>query len=407
MKKRVAKLITDQKDIDFLLNIKYEDITLSFMMKTFGKINKKSRFNPYDILVIPPDSYGPKGKRNKNKFRTTVGVWIYNKFFIENLLFDLFHYINKTIDKKVMKKIDGKLAYSVLEDKITTDTLSEYENRVEKMMPCISILSPGITEKMLLSSKEMNKKKKQIYPKYKERIEKGDPLAAEEMEKELKDYARLYLDGDPSMDSYNSGARGDFDNHYKNMYIMKGAIKDPDPDKGYNIMLSNFVDGVSKEEYGTFANSLAAGPFNRARKTADGGYWEKEFLYAYQHVVLEKEGSDCGSKTYKTVTLTKDNVSLWMYSFIVEGSRLVELNSDNVDKYMNKTVKFRFSAFCHSKTGVCNACIGNLPYKLGIKNIGMVLPKIPSVLKSLSMKSFHESLVKSVEMDVGKAFGIQ
>ena len=48
------------------------------------------------------------------------------------------------------------------------------------------------------------------------------------MEKELIDYALDYLGDDPSLDLYLSGARSNIGNHFKNMYIMKGAIRNPD-----------------------------------------------------------------------------------------------------------------------------------------------------------------------------------
>lgn len=408
--KRIAKIITDKKEIDFLLGLKEEDITLSFMMETFGKFDGKSRFNPYDIFNVPPNSYGPVNKRNKNSFKTTVGLWIFNIYFIQNELFDIFGYINETVGKKKFKNINKVLSHALLEDRIDTDQLEHYLMKTQKVMPYVSILCPGYTMKMLESTKIMNKKKAELYKKYKDRLSTGTDdaaVAASEMEKELMDYAAEYLDGDPSMDSFNSGARGDFGNNYKNMFLMKGAIADPDPDKGYDIMLSNYMDGVSKEEYHMLANSLAAGPYARAKKTETGGYLEKQFLSGYQHVTLDKPGSDCHTNKTLKVLLNKSNIESWLYSYMVEGSRLVELNSMNMDKYIGKEVKFRFSALCKSKTGICNVCMGNLPYKLDIMNIGAATPKIPSVLKMLSMKSFHASVVEFAEMDVMKAFGLK
>lgn len=405
MAKRVAKEITNKDDIDFLLNLKSEDITYSFMNENFGKYDGKCRFNTYDIITIPKGYYGKEGKKNKNSFTTTVGRWIFNKTFIEPELFDILGYINKPVTSGEYKAINRKLSYALMEDKIDIDTLNRFLDRVETFMPYINIYSPGLTEKMITSSKVINKKKKELYNKYKKEIDAGDYIVVEKMEAELKDFAREYLKDDPSMDAFLSGATGSFDNHYKNMYIMKGAIKDPDPNKGYNIMLSNYIDGVSKDEYKTLANSLAAGPYSRGKKTEVGGHWEKQFLYAYQHITLDKKGSDCGSTTYKKVLLTEKNIQLWMYSYMVENGKLVELNSDNMDKYIGKEVKFRFSAFCKSKTGKCNACMGNKLYKLGITNVGMATAKIPSVLKLVSMKAFHDSVVKTVDMDVMKAFG--
>ena len=186
---------------------------------------------------------------------------------------------------------------------------------------------------------------------------------------------------------------------------MKGATKDPDPRKGYNIATSNYIEGIKKEDYAIYANSLTEGPYARAVKTKDGGYWEKLFKAAYQHIVLDEEGSDCGTDKYITPTLTEDNIDNYMYSYIIEGSKLVELNSKNKSKYLNKKVKMRFASMCKSKTGICNKCAGNLFYKLGIRNIGMATPILASTLKNLSMKSFHDSTVKFHEIDVAKAFG--
>ena len=92
---RQSKMITNQKDIDFLLNVKEDDMTFSFFMETFGEMNGTSKFHPYDLVIIPENSYGPEGKRNKNSFVTTVGIWIFNKYFIEKDLFDILHYVNE------------------------------------------------------------------------------------------------------------------------------------------------------------------------------------------------------------------------------------------------------------------------------------------------------------------------
>ena len=405
--KRVARTITNKDDIEYLLNITEDEITLSFVMENFGTFNNKCRFNPYDIVSFPPNSYGPEGKRNKNTMTTTVGLWVYNKYFFEKELFNLFKYMNKTVNKGVFGKINADISYALLEDDIDIRVMENYLMKTQKVMPFVSILSPGFTMKMLTSSKEIEKKKKQLMPKYKARLEAGDELAAEELEAELKAYAREYLADDPSMDCYNSGARGSFDNNYKNMFIMKGASKDPDPNKGYDIMLSNLMDGVSKEDYVALSNSLAAGPYQRAKKTSVGGYLEKQFVEAFQHIVLDKEGTDCHTDKYIKVYLTDKNISDWMYSYIIDGNSLVELNSKTKSKYLGKEVKMRFASLCKSKTGYCNKCVGNLFYKLGFRDIGLALASVPATLKNLSMKSFHDSVVKTTTMDVMKAFNIK
>lgn len=406
MSSRKSKRITSPKDIEYLVNIKEKDITTSFIMDTFGEFETGQRFRPYDIIEIPANSYGPEGKKNKKPFVTTVGIWIFNKYFIEEDLFDMFKYVNKTIDKKMYGKLNNEISVAVLEDRLPLETMKRFNMKTQKCMPYISILAPNYTDKMLTCTEVINKKKKELYKKYEEQIKKGDEIAASRMEKELLDFAIEYMGDDPSMDMFISGARGSIGNNFKNMFVMKGVIKDPDPNakQKYNVAMSNYIDGISPDEYALFANSLAAGPYARAKKTENGGYREKLFLRAFQHLTLDPPGSDCGTKRYIEVILTESNINEWMYSYIIEGSKLVELTSQNKSKYIGKKVKVRFSALCESKTGICNKCMGNLYYRLDKTNVGTSLTQIPSVQKNIAMKSFHDSTQSLYDMDLEKIF---
>ena len=90
-----------------------------------------------------------------------------------------------------------------------------------------------------------------------------------------------------------------------------------------------------------------------------------------------------------------------------EGNKLVELTSENMNQYIGKTVQFRFASLCEAENGVCNACAGNIFYRLGVKNIGAAAPQIASKLKNVAMKAFHDSQVRMVEMDPMEAFGLK
>lgn len=98
--KRVSNIITKKEDLDFLLNITDKSITRTFIMECFGEFDGKRRFNPYDQITIPAGYYGTNKKKNKNSFKTTVGIWIYNKYFIEPDFVDIFGYITKKLIRK-------------------------------------------------------------------------------------------------------------------------------------------------------------------------------------------------------------------------------------------------------------------------------------------------------------------
>lgn len=406
---RKAAEIKDNELIQYLLSLKEDDcLTLSTMIELLGDFGDGEKCKPYDYFQVPANTYGSENKKNKKPFYTTVGLWIFNKAFIEQDLFDLFGYIDEPINKKTHGKINSQLSYAIIEDKISLDVLKRFEMKTQKFMPLVSILSASYTDKMLTITESINKKKKELLKKYSNEIKNNDPKMMDTIEKELLDYAKDLLKDDPSMDMFDSGARASFGNNFKNMFVSKGAIKNPDPDKGYDLITSSYMDGITKEEYPAFAASLSAGPYSRAKKTETGGYWEKLFLKAFQHLKLLPAGSDCGTTKTLKVYLSENNIDNWMYSYIVEGSKLIELTSENRNKYLNKEVKFRFSALCEAKDGhFCNKCAGNLFYRLDMINVGSVTPQIPSKIKGLLMKKFHDSVINFSEIDVEKAFGFK
>lgn len=410
--KRVSREIKDPKDIEYLVKLTEDDITTSLIMELFGDFKDHQWFNPYDILTIPTGMYGgklPDGKekRNKQPFTTTVGRLIFNKYFIEcePELLKFVGYVNDNVGKKVYGKLFDSLGYAVLEDEISIDTYKRFCKKSQKFMPYVSILAPNHSMNMLTITKKINKRKAELIKQNQEAFDKGDVYVVDQVSKELLAYAKELMQDDPAMDMFLSGAGGSFENNFKNMFIMRGSVQDPDPRKSYNIITSNYVDGVSQDEYSKLANTLAAGPYSRSKKTELGGYWEKLFLQSLQHVILKEPGSDCGTKRHIEMNVTEKNIGSIMYCYVInnDGS-LTEINSKNKDKFIGKKVKLRFSSMCEAKDGICNACAGNLFYRLGIRNIGAATPQIPSRLKVLSMKLFHDDQLNFTEMDPMSAF---
>lgn len=414
MEKRVSKLITKKEDVDYILSIKEEDITTSFIMENFADFGEGPRFQPYDLIEVPVGGYGgklPNGKekRNKNKFTTGVGRLIFNKFFFESEpeLLDAIGYIDDNVTKKLYGRVLNQLGYLMLEDRVSEEVYKRFCKKSQKMMPYVSILAPNHSDNMLTITKKINKRKEQLLKEHAEELAPKDDNSVkvfDQISNELLDYAKELMKDDPAMDMFASGAGGSFENNFKNMFIMRGAVKDPTPNKGYNLITSNYVDGINKDEYAAIANTLAAGPYARSKKTEVGGYWEKLFMAAFQHIVLLDPGSDCGTDRYIEMNVTDKNIDSIMYSYAIVGNKLVEITSENRDQFIGKKIKLRFSSMCRAKNGICNKCAGNLFYRLGIKNVGAATPQIPSKLKLLSMKLFHDDQLNFVEMDPMKAF---
>ena len=404
---RTSVMIKDQSFIDEFFKLEEHDLLkLSTAMKYFGKFNGKTLCHPYDLIQVPIGVYGPEGKKNKNTFTTTIGMYWFNKVFIEKDLFDLFDgWFGEPVNDDTLGDISDRISFALLEDKVELRVLKEFLMKCQKFQPYSNVLATGFSERMLTISSKLEAKKKALLKKYEKEIEAGDEIISAKIEKEVLEEAKKLLEGDPSLDMYASGARGSFKNNFKNLFVFKGASKDPDPGKGYNIITSNYIDGVTKDDYVKVARSLAEGPYKRGKKTALGGWWEKLVLRAYQHLIIGPPGSDCGTKRYVEVTLTKKNYSMFMYNYIIEGNKLIELTYDEMMKRIGQTVKMRFSAVCEMEGNkFCSKCLGESLYRIGIHNIGTATPQLMSRIKNISMKSFHDSQVKIHEIDVEAMF---
>ena len=400
----VGRLSRDEikKDLpQVLLHLKEDDISATLFYNIFGDFKGANICNPYDILQVPPGVY----HNNKNWFTTTVGIWFFNIWFIDKELFHIFGYVNENINKKKFGKMNRQLSYALIEDKITIDELKRFLEKSQHIMSFEIAISPNMDEELMTITKKLNKKSKELFGANKEALDNGDVALAEKLENELLAYAQDLLKDDPAIDTYNSGSGASWEN-FKSFFIDKGMNYNPNT-REFTMVRSNYLDGISAEDYSIVAASMSGPSYSRSKKTAVGGYYSKLMTAAYQHLVLEKEGSDCGTKNFVWATLTKDNIHAWMYNWMIEGSRLVELTSDNMDKYIGKKVKFRFASMCESKNGFCSKCAGNLFYRIGVKNVGIAQSQVAEKLKAKMLAAFHVSAVKVAEMDVNKAFNIK
>jgi predicted alpha/beta superfamily hydrolase len=80
--------------------------------------------------------------------------------------------------------------------------------------------------------------------------------------------------------------------------------------------------------------------------TSVAGYITKKLFTVYQGVSLDKYGSDCHTKKYRTVTITNKNASAVMNRFILDGNKLIELTAEVMPKYIGKKVKMRSPLYC-------------------------------------------------------------
>jgi len=396
-------LTNEQKQ--FFLNLKPDDITAEFIETNFAdrsivdKETKKfrvipSKYKTYDTFTLEKGEYF-----NKEKITTNIGLFIYNKLIIEESFSDIVGYINTPINAKTHSGIEDKLSKALLTDKITVEDMAKYLNRTQWLgYQFNSIFSGSFTMKILKPDANVIKLRDKLIKENKKELDDGNVVTAVKVEEEVKALARKEMKDDPGMDLYNSGAKGSFDNNYKNIAVMKGPVFNPTTGK-WDMVQSNFMEGIRKEEIPSYGTAIITGAYPKAVGTQTSGYFSKQLTAAFQGIVLDAPGSDCGSKGYLEITITPWVKQDLMYRNIIENGKIVHLDETNIDKYMNKTVKLRSPMYCTSDN-LCRVCAGSMYDKLGIDNIGLTASKVSSTMLNLNMKKFHNSTASIKKIDL-------
>lgn len=398
---RPARKITEAEKKE-LLELKPDDLTFTKLVYLFGDTTdaqnafsgvKKSKFSTWDEMTLDPSEYFVK-----EKTKTTVGRFIFNKYLIERFGFQsVLGYVNEPVTQGKYESIESQLAKALIDDKISiNDFYDYYDYRDTLGMQLNSVITTSFSEKTIACPPEIAKRKEELFKKYDDKLNEGDIVTSEKIEKELTSEAKKLLADDPGMDLYNSGARGNFGN-YKNMMLYKGATMNNITGE-YEIVRSSFMDGITKQDIPSFGTSVVSGAYPKAVGTAESGYLTKQLLAAMQGEVLDEHGSDCGTKKTISYIMTPKDTRDFEYRYIVENGKYVCLIPEIIGKYVGKPIKLRSPMYCKGKH-ICNICAGELNYKLDNLNIGLGCPQISTKLLKMGMKKFHTANIKSNQID--------
>lgn len=391
--------VADAATKQYFLKIKSEDIGIKFLTELFGwrsvidPETKKPKFIPPKYKQNTRLTLYAREYINETEVQTNLGILIFNKMLIEPYLTKIIPggYYNEVMDKKGRSKlfniVSDALKYKKITPEETWPFLKAYEFYSTK---CVTIFSPSYTEKILVPSTQYIKEKNEFYKN------NPNPTVDQvvEMEEKIIDEAKKDLANDPGMPLYASGARGSFDDSYKNISFEVGPVFNPESGE-FEVMRSNFMDGISKEDIPKAGNMVINGQYPKSVATADSGYRAKQFNAVFQSLMVDEDGTDCGSKGYIEVLLTEENWNSFEFQNIITDKGLVPLTEDNFKKYIGKKVKMR-SPMCCLNTKFCSACAGRRPYILEMPYIGLQLNTIPNRFLEAGMKRFH---VSKIEID--------
>lgn len=337
---------------------------------------------------------------------TTAGLYIFNMYVIAAAFKHKIPYINHELNADSLDTLNSDIAGLMLENKLEIkDEVEVYQNNCTFISYLTEMLMPGLSLELIKELPEVEKMKADFKKKYKDEIEAGDAgFYADNIEKPLLEEAKKILENDESWDIYSIKKKPTFNNNYKSNLISVGPIRNSITN-GFDIVANSYGDGIDIEKYQAYCNQLIYGSSSRALMTAKSGYTTKLCFSAFSNIPMDAQGSDCGTKKYLEMEITKDDAKFLLYSYIIDpkdDKKLIELTPENIKDFIGKNVKLRSPLYCISKGKYCNHCFGNLYIKMGITNLSLTLNRPLNALMYQQMKMFHNTSIQTYQLNLNK-----
>lgn len=393
-----------------LLALKIEDCTVPFLISKISKTTRvrRDQFGARSGFQIKPAEWNlqatmrlnPGEYINEKAVDTTLGSFLFNKLLIEDKVSAVWEngYFNEVANKKNIGKLINAISTGLTERKIklmpnVTGFIQSFEFYGLMLAPALaSSLSPAL----LSVQDDLREERDKLFSEMGENPSIQQVVEAED---KLVKMAADKLKNDPAMSLFTSGARGSFDDNYKMMSLTIGPVYNNSTGE-YDVIKSNYIDGIQKRDLPAMGNVVVNAAYPKAVGTADGGYITKQFYSVFQSISLDEKGTNCGSKGYLTVYMTGENYADYMYQYAVVNGKMVLMTHDNKSEFVNKIVQMRSPIGCRSSK-ICNACMGERYYMLGIQNAGLTAGRLPNSILNAGMKAFHATKVhlNSVNLD--------
>lgn len=401
----MALNILSQEDKNFLLKLRKSDLTVPNLTLLFSNHTTKEagKFTviPPRFTTIMPMHLDAGEYINKEEIDTTVGIFLFNKLLLEGSVDMVIPngFYNTIVDGKGFSKLIDIISKALMDKKLPVDpNLIDFLKRYEfYTMKLVTLFSPSYTKGLL----EVNPKIVAQKEKLLKNMPANNVQEMSKIEDSLVAMAKAELQNDPGMTLFDSGARGSFENDYKNMNLMLGPVGIPGTND-FDLVSSNYIQGLQKEDIVAAGNVIVNAAYPKAVGTRDSGYLTKQFYAVYQSIVIDDDGTDCGTMQCLDVILTQEMADLFLYQNIVLPSgKIITLDDETTKTYLNKKVQVRTPMFCTSDK-ICSVCAGRRFYIMGIKNAGLTAGRISNTFLNLSMKAFHASKVKLDVVDIEK-----
>lgn len=386
-----------------LLALDPNQMTVDSIAADFGWTVKKGsfdrippKFNTKDIVHLKAGEW-----INEKDEDTTVGIILFNKLMVEGSGIQSVvpgGFFNEVVTKKKFSKLMGYVSDGLLMEKIqiqpmVADFLRNYENWGLRLTP---IFAPSYTMGMVKPNPELRKA-------VDEGFANADLKRTEDMIKLEDDLVKIADDvtkKDPGKTLFDSGARGSFENDFKNMTVFIGPVKNP-VTGDFDFMTSSYMNGLKKEDLVGAGNLIVNAEYPKAISTGRSGYLTKQLYAVLQTMIVDEDGTDCGTKAGIRDTITEDTANWYIDQYVMTTKGPLLLTSENIDKFIGKKCLIRTPMGCTGDK-ICSVCAGKRLYRMGTRTMGLLAVNVSSTFLNKNLKLRHSMKMNVAKVDVNK-----
>lgn len=351
----------------------------------------KPLFRLGEMLDIPA-GFMPN---HKEKIRTSAGCLLQNYLLVIGPFNGKIPYFNKRFNPSDVEKMiiplwknEEEITDENRDTAITTKEYLVYANNGGHLSNYTQTCVASISEKSLRTNPLLEKRRKELYEEYGDKL--SDPVIAAKVDEELTKIDKEWMKDDESMGFLIKGKA--FTNTRKrlnNHFGTPTGLTDKQPD----FISRPLREGMDLSNLPSYVNDAYSGSIGRGLETQEGGVQVKNATRAAAN--LKVSGDDCGTKYGQMIKIpsSREKATKYLKYWFVEGNKSIQITESNIDSLLGKILQMRSPATCINKdNSYCRKCVG--PYIAEYPNgLVMVNTQPGSRVMNLSMKAMHSSTV--------------
>lgn len=353
--------------------------------------------SPYDELVLEAGDL----VNLSETVVSTYGQAFLNQLCLCHALGNKIPYINGemkvgVIEGMIEKRLVDTDEPNKPDDAITVDELLAFQEACIMSAEYAMVVVPAASVKTMTVNPEIHKRRKELMEKYKDRLH--DPVVQTQIAQELIQMDRDWMKGDVGEGFYFKDKS--YDVVRKKVFLMIGS------ESGFGVsgrvVDKSLDEGWDPADMPSMVNGLRDGSYNRGAMTALGGEATKFNYRIFQNTRVV--GEDCKSPYGITVKLTKAKLKHYVGNSVVQDGKTIELTPENIDKYLDKTVRVRSPLYCLAPgANFCACCIGKRIASTP-EALSTYAADIGSTFMYIAMQAMHGKSMKVARLDWREQF---